>query len=329
MRKLTSIVLYFVAGLPLILSFLLMVSFRPWALDGDYWKRTLTDDRLYTILLSPELRKDVDERILVGSYTLSGPALVEALQKEAPVPELKALVAAGVDGVFPAIDRAPSARQQLDLKGIKKALGDRSAALATDYVAALPVLAQRPEPKDLSFRPQGLAQTLVAARAKEALGQMITSEIPDQVPWPPTDLVADSQLGLTLANLGPNRLDLATASLGLGSALVLTLLSLLGSSGLAKRLALAGAYVLAPSILILVVGSFLSAGSTLVVGGLNPALHLPVAAGGIIEGRLASWAASSVAGAARSFFVVGLGGTFLGGLLLAFRKFVRPPEIED
>lgn len=329
MRKLTSILLYLVAGLPLILSFLLMVSFRPWALDGDYWKRTLTDDRLYTILLSPELRKDVDERILVGSYTLSGPALVEALQKDAPVAELKALTAAGVDGVFPAVDRAPSVRGDLDLKDIKKALGDRSTALAKDYVAALPVLAQRPGPKDLSFRPQGLAESLVAARAKEALVQMIASEIPDQVPWPPADKVADSQVGLALANLGPNRLDIATASLGLGSALVLTLLSLIGTSGLARRLSLAGAFVLAPSVLILVVGTFLSAGSTLVVGGLNPALHIPVATGGIIEGRLASWAASSVAGAARSFFVVGLGGTFLGGLLLAFRKFVRPPEIED
>lgn len=326
MRKLTSLLLYFVAGLPLLLSFLLMVSFRPWALDGDFWKRTLTDDRLYSILLSPELKKDVQEKVVLGGYTLSGPALVEALQKEAPVAELKALSVSGVDAIFPPVALSRTVSQELDLRALKKALTARSGALAADYVAALPVLAQRPEPKDLSFRPQGLAESLVVTRAREATSLVVATQIPDALPWPPKgkDPDPNPEIGLALANLGANRLDLATASLGLGSALVLTLLALIGAGRLERRLALAGGFVLAPSVLILVAGVFLSAGSTVVVGSLNiPALHIPELSGGVVETRLLSWAADSVARVAKSFFVVGLGGTFFGGLLLALRKFVR------
>lgn len=330
MRKFTSVFLYIFAGLPILLSFLLMVSIRPWALDGDFWKKTLTDDRLYSIVLSPELRKDVDEKILLGGYTLSGPALVEALQKEAPVEELKALSIAGVDGVFPAVDRAPTARRDLDLRAVKKALASRSGAIAADYVAALPLLADRPAPKDLSFRPQGLAESLVAARAREAVNLVVATEIPDSLPWPPREKLPDTGMGLVLADLGPSRLDLATGALGLGSALVVTLLSLIGSARLGKRLAMAGAYILVPSILILALGTVLSAGSTIVVGSLRlPGVSIPGIQGGIVETRLISWAADSVAGAARSFFIAGLGGTFFGGLLLALRKFIMPRDSEQ
>lgn len=325
MRKPAAIILYLFVGLPLLLSAFLAVSTRAWILDRGTYTRALTNDRLYEILRSPAMAAEVDETLVIDGASLNGPALVAALQKDPPVAELKALAAQAVNDGFDFIEgRSRGERLDLDLAPLKSALEARAPALARDYVAALPVQPGKPADGDYSFRPQGLSSALIASRAGTLLRDGISENLPDRLPWPPAAMpvltVSENGEVLTLA-----RIDTGITGLAIISLLVTGGLALLGSPNLRQRLRMAGGFILAPALLVLVVAATFAITGISVEKGLMPDA-LRQAAGSDGRAALAGYFLGSFLGSqggvAGPYFIVGLVASCAGGLLISLRRWI-------
>jgi len=111
------------------------------------------------------------------------------------------------------------------------------------------------------------------------------------------------------------------------SALLIAGLGALGGTGLVSRLSRAGKYLLIPSVLVLCFGAILA-----IPGGLILQNILPEGAKAMIEGaggsQLRAYLASALGPIARSFFIAGLVGASVGGVLASARKFGEPKELE-
>jgi hypothetical protein len=326
MRRFPAIVLYVVFGLPLLLSALFAISVRSWAFDRSWYERVLTSDRLYELLRDPSFAKDAEEKMAVDGLTLHGPSLVAAAQKDMPVAELKALTKEAIDRGFDyAEGRTGGLPATLDLKPLKSAIASRSAAFAGDYVKGLPVEPKAPAQGDFSYRPQGLAPSVVADRAATELRARAAKMLPDSTAWPPEEATRPKGSGPAW-KLDLARLDASLAGLALFSLLVVAGLSLLGARGAVDRLSLAGSFILAPSVIVLLTGAFLATGGYMVQRGLIPTHIQGFASSGAAQ-ALAAYFIGSLGGGTRSLFVTGLIGASLSVFLLSFRKWMRPEEV--
>lgn len=331
MRKTAAIVLYILVGFPLLFTALFAISTRTWAFDRAGYARILTDDRLVGILRSPAMQKEISETVDVAGISLNGPALVSALQKDPPVAELKALATEAVSDGFDFFEGRTKGRQaSLDLAPLKAAVEARSDALAADYVAALPVEPKRPAENDLSFRPQGLPERLVASRAADLLRARVAHDIPDSLPWPPATLPAtiESADGNVLT---VGRIDTAIAGVALFAFLFAAGLVLLGESRMHGRLSMAGAFIIAPAALILVSSALAVAAGLGVQRGLLPDAMRQMA-GSDGGAMLATYFLGSFLGTSgpifRSLFTTGLVGVCIGGLLVSVRRWAKQEDDE-
>jgi hypothetical protein len=121
-----------------------------------------------------------------------------------------------------------------------------------------------------------------------------------------------------------NRMTATSVAL---SALVIAGLGALGGTGLVSRLSRAGRYLLLPSVLVLCFGALLA-----IPGGLILQNALPAGARSMIMGsggaQLRAYLASALGPIARGFFITGLIGASVGGVLSSARRFAEPKELE-
>jgi hypothetical protein len=330
-KKAASIILYVLIGFPLLFSALFAISTRTWAFDRAAYVKVLTDDRLVEILRSPAMQKEVGETVEVGGISLNGPALVAALQKDPPVAELKALAAEAVNDGFDFYEGRTKGRQaSLDLAPLKAAVSSRSGTLAADYVAALPAKPGRPAEADFSYRPQGLPERLVSARAAELLKSRVASEVPDSLPWPPATLPAAVENGEGEV-LTVGRIDTAIAGVALFAFLFTAGLVLLGERRMHGRLSMAGAFITAPAALILVSSAAAAIAGLGVQRGLLPDAMRQMA-GSDGGAMLATYFLGSFLGTSgpvfKSLFTTGLVGVCIGGLLTSVRRWAKQEDDE-
>jgi hypothetical protein len=331
MRKFLANILYLFVGLPVALSALFLISTRPWALDRETYKRFVEDDRLYAALQSPEIASRAPATIELrpaaaggAVVALDGPAIVAAAQKDLPWPEIKSTASRGVDAVLDAVeDRTPGGRLELDVRALKSALKTQSPAVARDYLAAL-AAAGRPSPA--AERPALVARAL--ASSVDAIPDTVMADRAS-LPAPrgplrgmPVGVLSRGPEGLTQALL--NRMTATTVAL---SALLLAGLGALGGTGLVSRLSRAGKYLLLPSIVVLGVGVVLAIPSGLILQNVLPEEARAMIAGGA-GAQLRLYLASALGPIARSFFITGLVGASVGGVLASAKRFAEPKELE-
>jgi hypothetical protein len=330
MRKFLSNVMYIFFGLPLALSALMMISVRPWALDRETYKRFVLDDRLYAALRSPEAAKEAPATIRIQGREFAGPALVAAIQKNLPVEAIKSTGSGAIDTTMDAaLGGSGLSTAAIDLKKLKTALKDASPAVARDYVAALPAKDEAPSQTDFTYRPTAVsvkAETTVMAKALATAVDGIP-DAPALDVSPPASatrfgVIAQGASGISQALL--NRWTAVTAAF---SALLLVGLGALGGSTWGARLSRAGKYMLIPSVFVLAIGAVLA-----IPGGLLIQNLMPREVQAMLHGETASQVRAYLAGALapiwQGFFITGLVGASLGGLLVSSRRIVEPKEIE-
>ena len=330
MRRFLANILFIFIGLPLALSALFLVSARPWALDRATYKRFVEDDRLYAALQAPEIASRAPATIELrpaggaSAVTLDGKALTATVQKDLPWPEIKSTASRAVDAALDAAQgKTPGGILRLDIRPLKASLKARSPAVARDYPAAL---AQAGCPASEAQKPALLAL---------ALNSQIDA-LPDTVMADPASLSAPKSAfgGLPVGvlsrypgGLSQALLNRATARTIALSALLIAGLGALGGTGLVSRLSRAGKYLLIPSVVVLGVGVVLA-----IPGGLILQNLLPEEARGMLMGQggaqLRAYLASALGPIARSFFITGLVGASVGGVLASAKRFGEPKEPE-
>ena len=251
------------------------------------------------------------------------------------MPEIKATASRAVDIVMDAVQSPASAssgrRVEIDLRSLKAALKAKSPAVARDYVAGI---------AKTGDAPGGLSQP---AAVSEALSSAVDS-LPDRAVAP--DPVASNArriggpLGMPMGvisraqqremetrGLSQALLNRMTATMAAASALLLAGLGALGGSGALSRLSRAGRYLLLPSVIVLGVGVVLAIPGGLILQNVLP--HgLQGMVGGSAGAQLRAYLASVLGPIARSFFITGLVGASLGGVLSQARRMGEPKELE-
>ena len=329
MKRFASTLLYLLVGLPLALSSLLALSLRPWAFDASFYKKALMDEKLYAVLRAPESVSKVRDRIEIGGYVFSGPALAGALQAHLPEADLKATTGRAIDALVgdAAEGRLPP---PLDLRPLKKAFARELLPLARTYLAALAKPgAALPSPaplppgtRDLSVLPSGVAPAEAEKTMAVGLGQVLAS-LPDELPY--GEGASMSRVNQALPG-GPRAVLDRLAFVGSGvTAFLLLGLGFLGGGGLAASLARTGRYLILPSTLVLAVGTLLAIPGAQLIG-IVPAEAQAVLGSPFAE-SLRSWLSSWLGVASRSFFVVGLVGVSVGGVLVSLRRALEPSEL--
>lgn len=327
MRKGIANLLFVFFGLPLALSALMLLSVRPWGLDRETYKRFVQDDRLYSALQAPEIARRAPRTLKLGPASFDGPALTAAVQKNLPIPEIKATAAQAVDRALDAVESAGPGALELDLQPLKAALRSKGPALTRDYAAAL-AAARPPEVRTALSPPQELNAALGAA----------VDRIPDRpstgslsLPAPRTSGLG--RLGDTIGSLSRGNealsqaiLNRMTATMAAASALLLAGLGALGGRSALTRLSRAGRYLLLPSLAVLLLGIVLAVPGGLILNTLP--LELRGMLGGAGGAALKAYLASALGPIARDFFLTGLIGASLGGVLAGARRIAEPKELE-
>jgi hypothetical protein len=334
MKRAFSGLIYLVFGLPLALSALLLLSVRPWALDREFYKRIVGDDRLYAAIQAPGPGARVEEVVTIGGKRFDLSALVGAARKNLPVAELKATGTKTVDVLLDLVEgKNASGRIELDLRPLKGAIRSRAAAIAGDYAAALPVRPELPAPEDFSWRPERLSVGQAGAQAAGALRQVVDSGMPDLVSEPArvpvfrTGRDATGGRGLQSVGITQALLDRGAALLSVLSAALLGGLAWLGGSTAGRRLVRAGRMLLLPSIVVLGIGFALAIPGGMLLDGLIPP-EARAALSGLAGSSLRGYLASVFGTMAMGFRIAGLVGSSLGGLLVSARRIAEPKEIE-
>jgi hypothetical protein len=334
MRKALANLLFIFVGLPLTLSALFLAAARPWALDRDTYKRFVEDDRLYAALQAPEIAARAPRSVELrpagsgggAAIALDGPSLAAAAQKDLPWPAIRTAASGAVDAVLDSVEGRVPGPPELDLRTLKAALKRQAPALGRDYLAnaartgaTLPAAAD--SPSELSALLGAYVDALPDTATPGEPGQ--AAAIAARMPLGVLSRGPGAAGGLTQALL--NRMTATTLAF---SALALAALGALGGTGLASRLSRAGKYLLIPSVLVLVAGAVLAIPGGLILQGALPEEARTMLIG-TAGAQLRDYLASALGPIARTFFVTGLVGASLGGVLASARRYAEPKELEE
>ena len=323
MKRFFSKLLFIFLGLPLVLSSVMLLSVRPWALDRDFYKHLINDDRLYAILRSSDMAKDADARMELGGSVFAGPELLAALQKRIPETELKALGNQAVDRAIDLAEGKARGGLELDLKPLKAALKKAAPGTVDDYLRAIPETKETLKPGDLTARPASIPLPLLAKSAEAALVNAADA-IPDKTGDPNATIRVESGVGLA----GQAALNRATATATALAALLVAGLATMGGGGLAAILARAGRMIGGPSAFAIILGAlFWLPGASFLEKLLPPEARTLLSTEAVAA--LRAYFASALGTMAKSFFLTGLIGASLGGLLGSAKKILQPKEIEE
>jgi len=325
MKRFLSRVLYIFLGFPLALSALFLISVRPWALDRDLYKRAINDDRLYqAVEAAARSGAEARETVELGGRTYDAGALAAAIGGNLPREELKK---AGTRAVDEALDLAQGLDRDgsfdLDLAPLKAAVKSRAQAVARDYVAALESRPETAGPTDFSYRPASLSPAAAEAQAAKALDSGLDA-MPDTVS---RRLQAGTLREGELVFLSQKGIDGAAITMGALSGILLAGLGAMAGIGLAGRIAKAGKLLIPPSVVVMVLGILLwLPGAAFVERLLPPEARILLLGGS--AAAMKAYIASVLGIAAKGFFISGLVGASLGGLLSQAERIAEPKQLE-
>jgi hypothetical protein len=319
MRRFLAGLLYLFMGLPLALSGLLLFAVQPWALERDFYKKAVDDPRLSSLLSAPGIGADMDKVLVLGESSFDGPALVSALQPRLPLGELRSTGKAFIDAAFDDLEGRRTA-PSVDLRPLKKAFSAVAPAIGQSYAAGIPASSLALPPGDYSARPAGQSESQAGREAAKAL-EAALAKLPDSVPVDFPEVVGPgTEKELTTASLG--RAALGTSLL---AAALIAAFATLGGGGIWMILARAGSMVGWPSAIVLALGAILAIpGASILEKALPPEARLALSS--LPATELRGWLGGLLGTISRSFFVTGLVGASLAGLLSSLKRIGRPVE---
>ena len=325
MRRFLSGILYLIVGLPLALSALLSFSAKPILTDKEFYRKALTDDRLYSIVADPESWKNADPITERGGYRMDTAALVSAFGKNLPAAELKALASIAVDETFEALSANSSDRSiDLDLKPMKARLASSLPSISKGYAAALPVRDEPSTDADLSYRPASLP----LAQAEKAAGSAFAKILLD-IPETISESVGNAGLPASgrvrLLRFDPRSTGSTTTGLSLAAFALIAALSMLGSRTWTQRLRRAGKYIIIPSAIVMIAGGILYLPGAPALKAILPG-DVALIANSANVATLSAYFASIFGPLARSLLLTGLVGSSIGGALVSSRRILEARE---
>jgi hypothetical protein len=176
MRKFLAFVLALALAIPMLIGSLVMLSVKPWVLNRDFYKKSLTDDRLYASIDSL-LAIEEKGSVTLGGVSFDSAALRYALVKALPRADLKAFGSDAVDSAFNALEsKTPGKKVVLDYSKLKASLKRNAKPFVSAYAEKLPAgTATAFNPSDLSSIPQGMGKAKFEASALPLVQQGIDS----------------------------------------------------------------------------------------------------------------------------------------------------------
>ncbi len=330
MRKFLAFVLALTLAIPMLIGAFVLLSVRPWVLNRDFYKSSLTDERLFASIEAVMLM-DKSESIEVGGMRFDGPSFRKAIMASLPKADINAFTKTAVDTTFDELEgKAGRGSGKIDLQPLTESLKRNATTFVNSYAESVPEgESSIIDPKDLSLLPQGLSRQ----RFKEGLSPLV-----------------DTALDAFFADLGP-QIQLpdirsasarspfrgnAVASLTLGTFLTLgmgiafwILAGFLWPKPWSGRFPFLGGTLIASSVVVLVIGlsGYLSLNAQSALNAMT-LFKIPMPA---TEGMdllvLRTYLASLAATITKGFFITGLIAASVGGGLVSMRWVAAAREI--
>ncbi len=257
MKKTLSLVLYVCLALPVSLAALFLVSAKSSFLDRGFYKRLVTDERVFTIASDPALIARVPETATLGQVKLAGRVAYKAALETIPRDAYRSEAAALVDGLFDAVERPGS--PGYETKNLKGLVAATLPAFSLAYAKALPVEARAfdvsANPADFTFRPETAQVETYASLVYRELAKG-TAALPDRIEIRKSDLAAFDE---DFAGTFKIRDAVENATLVLSAAALALVVScaFIRTGDWGRRLSAFGAYAIVPGVSVFVIGVLL------------------------------------------------------------------------
>jgi hypothetical protein len=319
LRRFLGFALYLFMAFPLTLGGLALASIKPVAGDSAAVKSMIADARLERLLSSPDLVEMAPPTVEIGGAVLDGKAAVKAFQSSVPASALIQTATGAVDSAYAAFARG-EAFFSVDSRSLKAALKGRSPVFAETYLGlagaagtsaagdtALPAVTDFPE----------------TAAGRAALSSAVAAAVDAQPDaWTVGEIGSTIELPRGVGALGAGLTGASYWLLVTGAGLCFA--SVMVSEGdWRRRLGKLGSRLLAPSVIILVIGL----GPKLVMpSGL---IRLPSGASGTSLPDLVEYLRFLAGRVSSGFLTWGLIGLGAGTAFVSVKRALPPPEDEE
>ncbi|MCC7208122.1 MAG: hypothetical protein IT323_12510 [Anaerolineae bacterium] len=219
MRKFFAFMLILFVFAPIGLCALFAASVGTWALNPDFYRNLLNDERLYQALLEEQVPTYLSQARGSSFAGLPTAALGAGLQAVLTPEYLRDQAQALITNIFDALEgRAQTITPTVDIRPIKAALsGAGASAFASAYANNLPPCSAKSPAAGSTPLPTCLPQGAAPAQ----LADQVAAALPGAVTNLPDEMVVGDTLRVDLTDVGSLDGGLNLASLGLGGALAL------------------------------------------------------------------------------------------------------------
>jgi hypothetical protein len=330
MRKFLAFVLALFIAIPLLIGAFVLISIQPWVVNRDFYKKALTDDKLYSgIQVVP--KADPQATLDVGGFTFNTNSFQAGLAASLPKEEMKKFSGNAVDVVFDSLEGKPGGADTIDVEPLKASLRANSKKFVSAYVEALPAgESDKPAATDFSSLPKGITRVKYAS----VLNPLVSKALEDNFAKVDSKLslesVRSTRKGMPFAkNL---KTSYAISMLGnIAVAFALWMLAgMLWPKPWSSRLPFMGGVLLFSSLIIIMIGvggalavNFQSVTRTLQVFGMPTEWAGSSAQAQAFKGYFASLAATMT----RGFFITGIIAASVGAGLISMRWVAAAREI--
>jgi hypothetical protein len=219
MRKFFALLLILFVFAPIGLCALFTASVGTWALNPEFYRNLLSDERLYQALLEYEVPRYLADRPESSFAGLPAAAVGAGLQAVLTPEYLRDQAQAIVGNVFDAIEgRTRTVTPSVDIRPIKAILaGPGARQFADAFAANLPICSAKSPVTGSSPLP-----TCVPADTTPAqIADQVTAALPGTLGNLPDQMAIGNSFTLDFTDLGPLSGGVNAASIGLGTGLAI------------------------------------------------------------------------------------------------------------
>jgi hypothetical protein len=163
MRKFLAFVLALFIAIPLLIGAFVLISIQPWAVNRDFYKKALTDDKLYSGIQAVP-KADPKATLEVGEFTFNTNSFQAGLAAALPKEEIKKFSGNSIDVIFDALEGKSGGADTIDVEPLKASLRANSKKFVSAYVEALPAgESDKPAATDFSSLPKGITRAKYAS----------------------------------------------------------------------------------------------------------------------------------------------------------------------